>query len=88
MPTMPKPPLSPIQRLDHYIDRNKETQWISDHGHEYTGEWIGLDGDRLLAHGVDAKQVFAEARKSATRPLFAHMEPAGRLPEAGGFDAC
>jgi hypothetical protein len=88
MPAATKPPLSPIEWIEHYNDRSKEAQWISDHGHEYAGEWVALDGDRLLAHGVDAKQVFAEARKFVNRPLFAHMEPAGRLPEIGGFDAC
>jgi hypothetical protein len=88
MPAATKPPLSPIAWIENYIDRTRETQWISDHGHEYAGEWVALDGDRLLAHGPDPKQVFAEARKSVKRPLFAHMEPADRLPEIGGFDGC
>jgi hypothetical protein len=38
--------------------------------------------------GPDAKQVFAEARKFASRPLFAHIEPADRVAEIGGFDGC
>jgi len=88
MPAATRSPLSRIERVEHYNDRSKETQWISDHGREYAGEWVALDGDCLLAHGVDAKQVFAQARKAVERPLFAHMEPADRLPEIGGFDVC
>ena len=88
MPAAIKPPLSPIEWIEHYNDRSMEAQWISDHGHEYAGEWVALDGDRLLAHGMDAKLVFAEGRKVVKRPLFAHMEPADRVPEVGGFDAC
>ena len=88
MPAATKPPLSRIEWIESYKDRTTETQWISDHGHEYPGEWLALDGDRLLAHGVNAKQVFAQARQFVERPIFVHLEPADHPPEIGGFDAC
>ena len=84
MPAKTKPPLPPIGKAGHYIDRTREIKWINDHGDDYPGEWVALDGDRLLAHGVDAKQVFAEADRSGVqRPLFAHLESAEAQPEIG-----
>jgi hypothetical protein len=86
MPTQTKPPLSPVRRVAHYNDRKAEMRWITDHGDEYPGEWVALDGDRLLAHGVDAKRVFAEAKgKGVARPLFAHLEPDDPRPQCGGW---
>jgi len=86
MPTDAKPALPPIETVANYNERKLESEWLRDHSHEYPGEWVALDGSRLLAHGRDAKQVFAQARASrVARPLFAHLEPADRLAELGGI---
>jgi hypothetical protein len=48
----------------------------------YPGQWIAVDGDRLIAHGSDAKPVFAEVdRAGVADALFVHLEPDDRLPE-------
>jgi Family of unknown function (DUF5678) len=36
-------------------------QWIAEHAREYAGQWVALDGDRLIAHGKDARKVYAAA---------------------------
>ncbi len=41
----------------HARPRGAEFAWIRAHAHEYAGEWVVLDGDRLLAHGLRLKQV-------------------------------
>jgi hypothetical protein len=51
-------------------DRTSEMRWLAEHGREYIGQWVALDGDRLIAHGPDAKAVYAAARADgAERPL-------------------
>jgi hypothetical protein len=40
-------------------DRRPEYAWLREHAHEYSGEWVALDGDRLLAHGVDFAAIVA-----------------------------
>lgn len=50
--------LEPIQTPD----RTREMRWLKDHGRQYAGQWVALDGDRLIAHGADAKAVFAAAK--------------------------
>lgn len=44
------------------IGSEKEQTWLEEHRHEYVGEWVAHDGDRLLAHGPDARGVYDEAR--------------------------
>ena len=38
-------------------------QWVREHRDEYLGKWVALDGDRLLASGDDAKEIYQEARR-------------------------
>ncbi|MGH8596490.1 MAG: DUF5678 domain-containing protein, partial [Gammaproteobacteria bacterium] len=35
--------------------------WMNDHAREYGGQWVALDGDRLIANGEKADEVFAAA---------------------------
>jgi Family of unknown function (DUF5678) len=37
------------------------TEWLRLHSKEYGGQWVGLNGDRLIAHGPDAQEVYAAA---------------------------
>lgn len=43
-------------------DPEPNRRWMSAHRHEYAGEWVALDGERLIAHGTAANEVFAAAR--------------------------
>ena len=51
-------------------------RWINEHGGQYAGQWLALDGDRLLAHGPDLSEVAAVARARGVRfPLLHLVEP-------------
>src|SRR6185503_8925816 len=32
-------------------DSTRELQWLVDHARQYAGQWVALEGDRLIAHG-------------------------------------
>jgi hypothetical protein len=85
MATTTRPALPPIHRTAEPVDCKLEMRWVSEHRKEYVGEWIALDGDRLLAHGTDAKAVFAAARSQVPVPFVAHIYPDDDLPTVGGF---
>ncbi|MBL8208769.1 MAG: hypothetical protein JNM09_31355 [Blastocatellia bacterium] len=36
-------------------------RWLEENKAKYLGQWVALDGDRLLAAGADGKQVYAKA---------------------------
>lgn len=65
-------------------DFSPEMRWIKEHKLEYAGQWVALDGDRLISHGMNAKEVFAAADQSGVEdPFFSHLEPADALPFGG-----
>ena len=68
--------LEPIPRPD----RSREMQWLHDHAREYIGQWVALDGARLIAHGFDAKAVYAAARADgAYLPMVDSIEDPDRM---------
>jgi hypothetical protein len=55
--------------------RAREMRWLSQHEARYAGQWIALDGDRLLSHGPDARKVYAEAHAAGVKaPFVAYAE--------------
>jgi hypothetical protein len=46
--------------------------WIDDHRTEYVGQWVAMEGDHLVAHGVDARLVAERARSLGVRVPFMH----------------
>jgi hypothetical protein len=60
-------------RLEH-IDRSREMNWIATHRQEYSGEWVALDGDRLIAHGADPMSFKDKVRSEGVkRPFIVHL---------------
>ena len=58
-----------------YIDPSREMAWIAEHWREYAGEWVALDGDRLIAHGDDPLPFKEKCRQEEIeRPFVVHLE--------------
>ncbi len=56
-------------------------EWLRLHSKEYGGQWVALDGGRLIAHGPDAQEVYAAAQADgAYLPMINYIEPADALP--------
>ncbi|SRR6266511_3562052 len=66
------------------IDVSRERQWLKERRHEYIGQWVAPDGDRLLSHGTNAREVYEAARKAGVQaPFVAHIDPPDQLPFGG-----
>ena len=64
--------------------RERERRWLDEHRDEYLGQWVALEGDRLLASGPDGRAVYEAARAAGVRaPLVTRVEPRDELPFAG-----
>lgn len=58
----------------------RELQWLVDHGRQHAGQWVALDGDRLIAHGPVASEVFDAAdADGACLPLITFVEDADKV---------
>ena|SRR5215813_7602252 len=74
-----------LKLTDEERHRKREQQWLKDHGAEYAGLWVALDGDRLISSGKDGRQVFDEARKAGIRVPFVVQVDSPDEPPFGGW---
>ena len=64
-----------VQPSVPYKDRSREHQWLRKNSRNYVGQWVVLEGDQLLSHGTNAKEVFAAADATGVeRPLHFFVE--------------
>jgi hypothetical protein len=66
-----------------YTDRSLEFKWMKEHEHEYAGQWVAVKGDKLIAHGSIAKEVFAKARESGAPDAIVYLVNDSDLPYMG-----
>ena len=65
-------------------ERREEFLWLANESGPYAGQWVALDGSRLIAHGAELAIVSAAARAAGVnRPLLTHLPPEGELPFGG-----
>ena len=61
-----------------------EMRWLREHGSEYSGRWVALDGDRLVAVGEHARDVYAEAHAEGIKTPFVTLVESDE-PFIGGW---
>lgn len=67
------------------IDFSKEREWLKQHRTEYTGQWVVLDGDRLIGYGSDPRPIVAQARAEGVKIPFIHFIRDESEPFMGGW---
>ena len=61
-----------------------EQRWLREQGQAFAGEWVALDGNRLLSHGLNARTVYDEARAAGVAaPFFVRVAVPDELPSGG-----
>ena len=64
----------------------KSLRWLYENGEKYSGKWVVLDSDRLIASGPTAKEVYSKAKAEGVRIPFVELitdrEP---VPFTGGW---
>ena len=66
------------------IDRAKELAWLKANRQNYSGQWVALFGENLIASGDDARTVLKNAHsKGIERPLLVHVQ--ADEPFSGGW---
>jgi uncharacterized protein DUF5678 len=80
--TLEEKPLS-WQSTEPVNERREEMQCLAKKSGPYAGQWVALDGPRLVAHGAKLATVSAAARAAGVeRPLFASV-PEDDMPFGG-----
>jgi hypothetical protein len=80
----PKAPLDKRAPARPMPDDKRERAWIAKHKDEYAGQWVALDGDRLIAASTNQMDVHNAAKADgAYLPLIARVPHPDDLPFMG-----
>lgn len=64
-------------------------KWIDDHRQDYLGQWVCLDGDRLIGAGRDALQVHQAAKARGIEiPFVVRIVLEPEFYDSGGIEMC
>ena len=66
-------------------DATPSLRWIEEHSAEFAGQYVALDGDRLVASGTDSKEVIAAVRATGLNGLLFTLIPPADAPPFVGF---
>jgi len=64
----------------------KSLRWLYENREKYAGQWVALDGDRLIANGPTAREVYSKAKAEGVEIPFVELvtEPE-QMPFTGGW---
>lgn len=85
------------ERLRDWIDENREQseiitednkfrlalKWVDEHRKEYDGQFVVLDGSKLIANGTNPKELYELARAQGIKSPFVKRVKAKILPWGG-----
>lgn len=77
--------LPEVRRSAVMVDLQRELAWLREHWRDYVGEWVVLDGDRLIGHGPDPRPLFAQARAEGVQMPFIKLVLDRTAPFMGGW---
>jgi Family of unknown function (DUF5678) len=64
----------------------KSLRWLEDNGEKYSGQWVALDGDRLIASGPTAQEVYSKAKAEGVAiPFVELVTEREHVPFTGGW---
>ena len=64
----------------------KSLRWLDENREKYSGQWVALDGDRLIASGSTAKEVYSKAKAEGVEIPFVELVTEGESgPFTGGW---
>src|SRR5215467_3486132 len=57
-----------------HVNRSaKSLRWLHENREKYSGQWVALDGDRLIASGPTAKEVYSKAKAEGVEIPFVEL---------------
>jgi predicted DNA-binding antitoxin AbrB/MazE fold protein len=67
-----------------FNDRRREREWLASNGPRYAGQWVVIEGDKLVSHGGNAEAVLQQARAEGIQhPLLVQIPKETPLPFGG-----
>ena len=67
-----KPQIDSRAPCEPMKDRTREMKWIEEHKHEYVGQWVALDGDRLIVASPIRAEISAAIKADGAKLPLVH----------------
>jgi hypothetical protein len=68
-----------------YRTFEREHAWVDAHRDEYLGQWVAIEGDSLVAHGANPREVYLAARDSGIEVPYLVRVENREEPFTGGW---
>ena len=70
----------------HANRSGRSLRWLHKNRENYPGQWVALDGDRLIASGRTAKEVYSKAKaEGVVIPFVELVTDQQSVPSSGGW---
>jgi hypothetical protein len=64
----------------------RSLRWLQENGEKYSVQWVALNGDRLVASGRTAKEVYSKAKAEGVEiPFVERVTDPEPVPSTGGW---
>lgn len=72
-------------RLERY---KKARKWLDENGEKYMNQWVCLEGDKLIAHSADGRDIYQKAKEAGIEiPFIHHIVEEPKFFFGGGYEA-
>jgi len=72
------------ENLQYRLERYKRAQkWLAENGEKYMNQWVCLEGDRLVAHSADGRDIYQKAKEAGIEIPFIHHIVEEKYPFGG-----
>jgi hypothetical protein len=76
----------PEVRVVPYKDRRAEMDWVSHPDLQYVGQWVVLEGSKVVASDPDGKALYQAVRdRGIESPFMFYVAPPNPTPFVGGW---
>ena len=74
-----------LVQTDAVQSRATESDWVDRHRDQFLGEWVAVEGERLIAHGTNPREVYLAARAAGITTPFIVRVHEREEPFMGGW---
>jgi Family of unknown function (DUF5678) len=70
------------------IERYKKARkWLDENSEKYMNQWVCLEGDRLIAHSADGRELYQKAKDAGIEiPFIHHIVEEPKFFFGGGYE--
>lgn len=74
-----------VRTVSGKVDLSNSREWLKENRQKYIGQWIVLDGDKLIGAGNDPRPIVEKARQTGVKVPFVKFVEDDSKPFTGGW---